>query len=148
MTEINPYQKSAVTTATAMELVLMVYDECIRTLDLAEEAFSIEGPDSIQAIGKQIIHAQETITELSLSLDMERGGDIAMNLYRVYDFMISHLSKANAKKELKPIQEVREMMVDLREAWQQVSGQEAMMQDENNNPSPPGNSGGRFRLAG
>ena len=145
MTELNAYQKNAVTTATAMELVLIVYDECIRALDAAQEAFNIEGPESIEAVGKNIVQAQNAITELSLSLDLDQGGEIAENLYRVYDFMVNHLSEANSKQEKKPILEVRDMMADLRDAWRQVSEKEAMMHEET---PPPGNRGGHFRIAG
>lgn len=146
MGEMNPYKKNAVTTATGMELVLMVYDECIRSLDLAMEAFKIEGPESIELIGNHLQHAQETITELDLSLDLERGEEIAVNLHRLYEFMVYHLSKANVKKEISRVQEVREMMDDLRGVWRQVAAQESMIQKPET--APTGLRSGRFSLSG
>ncbi|QBG47394.1 flagellar export chaperone FliS [Verrucomicrobia bacterium S94] len=145
MAELNQYQKIAVNTATAMELVLMVYDECIRSLEKAEEAFKLEGPERIEPIGKHLRHAQNAITELSVSLNMEQGGEIAENLSRLYDFMINHLSRANVKKELQPVRDVKDMMVDLREAWVQVAEQAPVL-----SPEPPSGShgGGRISLAG
>jgi flagellar protein FliS len=136
MAELNPYKKTAVTTATGMELVLMIYDECIRSLDQAMEAFKIEGPEAIEQIGSHLLHAQETITELDLSLDLERGEEIAVNLHR---------SQANVKKELGPVKEVREMMDDLREVWKQVAAQESMFQKSE---APLGTRSGRFSLSG
>jgi flagellar protein FliS len=145
MAELNQYQKTAVNTATAMELVLMVYDECIRSLDKAEEAFKLEGPERIEPIGNHLRHAQDAITELSVSLDMERGGEIAENLNRLYNFMTNHLSQANLKKELQPVRDVKEMLVDLRGAWSQVAEQAPMLAPE----PPAGNRGsGRISLAG
>ncbi len=123
MAEINPYQATAVKTATPVELVLMVYDECINSLRNAEKAFQITGPERIEKIGNNLLHAQDAITELSLSLDMEQGGEIAENLSRLYDFMTHHLSEANTKKEIKPVHDVREMMQDLRDTWAQVAKQ-------------------------
>lgn len=123
MAEINPYQKSAVQTATPVELVIMVYDECINSLNSAEQAFAIEGPERIEQIGNHLLHAQDAITELSLSLDMDNGGEVAENLSRLYDFMTRHLIDANVKKELKLVLDVREMMIDLRDTWKQVSQQ-------------------------
>lgn len=145
MAELNQYQKTAVNTATAIELVLMVYDECIRSLDRAEEAFKLDGPERIEQIGVHLLHAQDSITELSTSLDMERGGEISKNLRRLYDFMTNHLSQANIKKEVEPMREVREMMVDLRGAWGQVAEQAPMLTPE----EPASNRGsGRISLAG
>ncbi|MDF7800908.1 flagellar export chaperone FliS [Pontiellaceae bacterium B1224] len=142
MAELNQYQKTAVNTATAMELVLMVYDECIRSLDKAKEAFKLEGPERIEQIGNHLRHAQDSITELSISLDMERGGEIAENLGRLYDFMSNHLSRANLKKEVQPVLDVMDMMVDLRGAWCQVAEQAPMI-----TPEPPAGSRGTGRIS-
>lgn len=125
MAGLNQYQEMSVNTATPMELVIMVYDECIRSLDRAEAAFKIEGPERIEKIGNNLLHAKDAITELSVSLDREQGGEIAENLGRLYDFMSNHLSRANMKKEIGPILEVKELMLELREAWDQVKQQEA-----------------------
>lgn len=146
MAELNQYQKTAVTTATAIELVLMVYDECIRSLNKAEEAFKLEGPERIEQIGNHLLHAQDSITELLISLDMERGGEIAINLARLYDFMMTHLSQANLKKEIEPVREVKEMMADLRGTWGQVAEQAPMLTP----PDAPvgGRSNGRISLSG
>jgi flagellar protein FliS len=142
MAEINPYQATAVRTATPVELVLMVYDECITALRNAEEAFQITGPERIERIGNNLLHAQDAITELSLSLDMERGGEIAENLSRLYDFMTHHLSDANTQKEIKPVQDVRGMMQDLRDTWAQVAKQVGGQ----NAPTAP--RSGRISIAG
>lgn len=121
MAEINPYKTSAVQTATPIELVIMVYDECINSLNRAEQAFEIEGPERIEKIGNHVLHAQDAITELSLSLDMDNGGEVAENLSRLYDFMSRHLVEGNVKKDLKALQDVRQMMTELRDTWNQVA---------------------------
>ena len=146
MAELNPYTKSTVATATAMELVLMVYDEGIRSLDLAEAAFGIGGPESIALVGNHLRHAQDAITELSVTLDMQQGGEIAVNLHRIYDFMINHLSQANVTQSLPPVLEVRNLMIELRDTWQKVAEQEAQI--EGGTQAPPGIASGRFRFAG
>ena len=123
MAEMNPYQTNAVQAATPIELVVMVYDECINSLNRAEQAFAIEGPERIEQIGNHLLHAQDAITELSLSLDMENGGEVAENLSRLYDFMTRHLVEANVKKNLQAVLDVRQMMSELRDTWSQVSQQ-------------------------
>lgn len=147
MAELNQYQKDAVTTATPMQLVLIVYDECIRSLDMAEECFKIEGPERFELIGGHLRHAQDAISELSISLDMDNGGEIAGNLKRLYDFMINHLSQANVKQKLEPVIEVRDIMNDLRDAWVQVAEQAPMVQPQTAAPVG-GNSKGRYSFSG
>ncbi len=123
MPSTETYRSTHIMTATPMELITMLYDECISSLLKAEEAFKIEGPDRFQEISNNILHAQDVITELSVSLDMEKGGQIAANLQRLYDFMITHLCSANTRKVLQPLKEVREMMIDLGKTWKQVAEQ-------------------------
>ena len=54
---------------------------------------------------------------------MENGGEVAENLSRLYDFMTRHLVDANLKKDLRALQDVRQMMTELRDTWNQVSQQ-------------------------
>jgi len=124
------YQQMNVMTASPMELIIMLYDECIRSLAKADQAFTISGPERIEAINNSLLHAQDIITELAVSLDIEKGGEIAGNLQRLYDFMVNHLSQANIAKDRMMILAVRKMMIELREAWQDVSKQEATAQPQ------------------
>ncbi len=137
MNTVRKYQELNVTTASPMQLILMLYDECIRALDRAETGFAIEDNPTLrnETIGNNILHAQDIITELAVSLDMEKGGEIAINLQRLYDFMVNHLTTANVNKEVKPLREVRTMMADLREAWREVAKHENLS-EANSTPTP------------
>ena len=123
MNTARKYRETNIKTASPMQLVLMLYDECLRALDRADKALDLTGPERIETVGNHLLHAQDIITELAVSLDMEQGGEIAANLHNLYDFMINHLSEANVKKERKPIRDVHKMMSELKEAWQQVEVQ-------------------------
>lgn len=129
MYNARKYQETQIMTASPMQLILMMYDECIQSLEKALIAFEHEGPERIQNINNNILHAEDVITELAVSLDMDKGGEIAQNLHRLYDFMIFHLSQANVKHEVKPVQEVKKMMTELREAWGKVAEQEPQRDD-------------------
>lgn len=124
MPTAEKYQQTQIMTASPMSLVVMMYDDCIQTLERAERAFALPNPQRIEAINSAILHAEDVITELAVSLDMEKGGEIARNLHRLYDFMIYHLSQANTRKEVNRVTEVRRMLCELREAWQKVREQE------------------------
>ena len=143
MYQTNTYQQTDVLTASPMQLVLMLYDECLRTLEKAEKAFQINGPNRIEAVGKNLLHAQDVITELAISLDMERGGEIAQNLHRLYDFSINHISMANVQQKVQPVRDVISIMTELKEAWQEVAKQEPVGEE----PTHPVERG-TFRITG
>lgn len=124
MNNVNNYRQTHISSASPMELVLMLYDEAIRSLSKAEESFTVTTPERFETIHQNIMHAQNVITELAVSLDMGRGGEIAANLQRLYDFMHHHLCHANARKIVEPIREVRLMLEELRDAWKTVAKSE------------------------
>lgn len=121
MNKISSYLQNQVLTASPAELILLLFDEGLRTLKKAETAFAIETPDRFEVINNHLVHAQDVLMELSLSLDLEQGGEIAANLQRIYDFMIRHLSHANSEKVIQPVIEVHHLLTTLRNAWQQVT---------------------------
>ena len=143
MTTARKYQEMNVMTASPMELILMLYDECIRSLEKAEEAFSVEGPERIERINNSLLHAQDIITELAVSLDLEQGGEIAQTLQRLYDFMVNHLSRANVTKAIKPVRDVKDMLKELRDAWREISKEEDPRED-----SPKTNMMSNINIAG
>jgi flagellar secretion chaperone FliS len=124
MPAFENYHNTHIMTASPMELILMLYDEAVKSLGKAEEAFKIEGPGRIQEINNNLLHAQDIITELTASLNFEKGGEIASNLYKLYEFMIHQLSQANINKKVKPVREVKALMIELKEAWLKVAEKE------------------------
>ncbi|MFY9446633.1 MAG: flagellar export chaperone FliS [Dethiobacteria bacterium] len=121
MTE-NPYQRyraNAVETADPGRLILLLYDGALRFINQAEQA--LERQDLEQAHYK-LLRAQDIIAELMGSLDLEQG-ELAGNLFRLYDYMHYRLIQANIKKSAAPLQEVSAMLKSLRESWQEVCRQ-------------------------
>jgi len=116
-------------TASPMQLIIMLYDECLRSLDKGIAAFAVESPDRFEQVGTHLLHAQDVITELAISLDMEKGGEIAHNLHRLYDFAMSHLSRANVQQNVKPVHTVVTIMTELKEAWLEVAKSEPVAEE-------------------
>jgi flagellar secretion chaperone FliS len=115
------YKEVQVNTANSGKLLIMLYQGCIKFLRIAGKG--IEDKD-IELANNNIIKAQNIIRELINTLDMENGGEIARNLYSLYDFMNSQLIYANINKELAPVETVENMMLELLEVWQQVVDKE------------------------
>jgi flagellar protein FliS len=119
------YQVNQVETADPKQLVIMLYEGAIRFL---EEALSqIENYKKYDIVNAKILRAQDIITELMVSLDMDRGGEIAENLLSLYVFMKKELLEANIKKERAGIEQVIKMFKDLLDAWKQLDARPAAL---------------------
>jgi flagellar protein FliS len=101
----------------------MLYDEAVKQLDIALEmiASAKRKPNSIEKINKAVVKTQEIITELMASLDFEVGGEIAQNLFSLYNWFNRELLQSNITKDEVRIRAVRDMMNDLRSAWQEIT---------------------------
>ena len=114
----NPYQSynnAQVMTATPGELTLMLYNGCIRFLKQAKAAMEQK---QVQETNTNITRAQNIITELMSTLRMEY--EISKNLMELYQFMQRHLLMASLKKESQKVQDIIELMEDLRNTWQEA----------------------------
>ena len=122
--KVNPYRAyrdTQIKTAGQGKLIVMLYDEAIRQIDTAIHAMD-GSSDEVDAISNALIKAQDLVTELMVSLDFERGGDIAQGLFSLYMFFNQQLVDANMKKEPEPLREIKKMLAELRGAWVQISG--------------------------
>ena len=112
------YQTQQVMTASPAQLVAMLYDKAI--LSLRETVRAIEAGD-IQARFNANKRAGDIITHLFTTLDIERGGEIAANLSRLYSFMLSRLTFVDVRNDPEPAREVIALLEPLRESWNQIA---------------------------
>jgi len=117
---LNAYTQTKVTTTyNPVELVVMLYDGAIDFLDKAATAINMrEVPIKIKYIDKAIA----IIEELLNALNLEVGGEIALNLQNLYLHMMRELVLANAKNDANKIKHVINLLKELREAWVQIKG--------------------------
>ena len=117
---LETYRETQIRTASQGKLIVMLYDGAIRNINLALESLK-EKPRKLDKISNYIIKAQDIITELIVSLDFEKGGEIAKNLFSLYVFMNRQLLDANITKKNKPLEDVKRLLADLREAWVEIA---------------------------
>lgn len=108
------YRRTQIETAPPEQLILMLYDGAIRFARSARRA--IEAGDR-QKAHRDLTRTQDVISELISSLDLEAGGEIAANLYRLYRYLYQRLVQANVGKKVEPIDEVIHLITELREGW-------------------------------
>ncbi len=95
----------------------MLYDGCIKFLKHAK--VGLESKD-IPKFARFLSKSQAIISELMLTLDFERGGEIARDLDRIYDFALFYLTEANLEKSPAKIQKVIELIETIASAYREV----------------------------
>ena len=123
---ISTYRETRVKTASQAQLVIMLYEEAVKSLDRALELLVLneggkKNPGNIERISKSILKTQEIITELTVSLDFEQGGDIARNLFALYTWFNKELLEANIGQNIRRVTAVRNQINELRSAWAEIA---------------------------
>ena len=112
------YRTLAVETASPGRLILMLFDGAVRFLSAAEAGFEIEElRERNEAINNNLVRVQNIVTELQRSLDLQKGGEFARNMYALYDFMSTQIMEANIRKDVEPVKTVSRLLGDIRDAW-------------------------------
>jgi len=117
---LNPFRQymvNKVETATPLMLIIMLYDESIKMCGLARADLG----KSKESVHNKLIKAQKIITELTVSLNMEAGGEVAENLKSLYVYLHMRLVEANIENNGDKIDEVVRILKELREAWYMVN---------------------------
>lgn len=70
--------------------------------------------------GERLGKALDIVISLRTCLSMDDGGDIASNLDSLYDFMIRQITHANQNNDGKAIDDVVEMLREIKSAWDQI----------------------------
>lgn len=119
---ISAYNKvgidSGVTSADPHKLISMLYQGALLAIANAKNGLLRK---DIPAKGKAISHAILIIDSgLNASLDKKVGGDLALNLAALYDYMSGRLLHANINNDMEALDEVARLLTDLKDAWETI----------------------------
>lgn len=103
--------------ASPVRLVICLYEQAIE--DLRRAVIALEKGD-IEARTRGINHALMVIAQLQGSLDMERGGEVAINLARFYGVVRAGLAEAQMKQSGIILEQQVSHLVLVYEAWLEV----------------------------
>lgn len=120
--QLNRYHQVAVRTADQKELILICYDEAIRSLQQGQEYYL---KNRYADKSRCFIRAQNFINELLVSLNLEAGGQIAWNLKRLYQYILDQITLADVKRNLKLLSQLIALLAELRSAWAQIDSRSA-----------------------
>lgn len=113
----DTYLESRILSADPVELVKMMYQASIAAVQDARRHLA---SGDIAARARAISKANRILTELTISLDHERGGELSQGLARLYDYMNRQLIDANFRQADGPIEEVLGLLLTLAEGWEGV----------------------------
>jgi len=120
---VHQYRRTQVLTASTVQVIVLLYDGALQSLELAREGIvNNHYADKARFLGR----AFDIVSELSNVLDMERGGEVADLLRRLYGYMLDELTKANLHHDARYLEGPIRCLTTLREAWQSLAQQKAL----------------------
>ena len=119
---ISAYQKvgvdAAVEVADPHRLILLLFSGAQAAIGKARAAMQ---QNQIAEKGSAISKAIDIISNgLKVSLDLESGGDLALRMEALYDYMVMRLLDANIKNDTKALEEVAGLLEDIHSAWRGI----------------------------
>lgn len=127
--EENPYQAYTdgnVFSDNPLNLVVALYEGA---LDATNQAASALTAGDVLRRTKAINKGISILTELLVTLDHKRGGEISQNLKRLYSYMQVQLLTAHARQQSEPLAEVSRLLSTLLEAWRGAGVKESAVPD-------------------
>jgi flagellar protein FliS len=104
--------------ASPVQVVQVMLDAVLSRV--AEASGHIERGE-VAAKGEKIGKALAIIEALMLGLDKERGGDLAQNLERLYDYASRTLLKANLENRPDLLKEVVSLLREIKLGWDGIA---------------------------
>ena len=121
MRAANPwksYRETATLTAPPGQIVLMLFEGAIRSLERSLPGFTNTDPaESNMIIHNNLQRAQDINRELNGALNMQDGGEFAANMRRLYDYLERRIWESNLKKNSAGVGEAIRHLTVLRDAW-------------------------------
>ena len=113
------YSHAQVTSITPKQLLLLMFDGGLRFLRQARTALAA---DDLRVFCESLSRAAAIVSELQATLDKRQGGDIAIQLDRLYDFMMVRLSEANATRSVRPLEDALRVLDTIADGYRAIIG--------------------------
>lgn len=112
------YRTQEIMTAAPARLVAMLFDRAVASLNEAIEAIKL---GDVERRWRANNRAIEIISHLAMTLDMEKGGQIAQNLDQLYRFLLIRLPQVDLRNDAKPAEEAIQILEPLRATWHELA---------------------------
>lgn len=112
------YREMEVAGATPGQLVVILYDHFLTHLAKARYAMDAE---QLAARSDALSVCRSVLTELLVTLDRDRGGDMAVHLGAIYSFLLGELTTLGIKPDRQRLERITRIVQELRDAFAQVA---------------------------
>lgn len=112
------YDEHEVLECDPIELVCLLYGKAIEKLSLAR---TLTEDDQISARNTAIARTSEILIELQSSLDADKGGEIAADLERLYEYIQQRLAAGLAERSDEPLAESLQLLDTLAGGWKEAA---------------------------
>lgn len=112
------YRTVGARSSSPLELVVMTYDGAIGFLQQARDAHERK---DLWGRARCTSKALALIGELRNTLNLEEGQDLAFELDRLYDYMMTRLLDVTTKRDPSGLEEVQRLLGTVREGWAQIA---------------------------
>ncbi|CDG21693.1 Flagellar protein fliS [Xenorhabdus poinarii G6] len=110
--------ESEIMNASPYQLIQILFNGALSAL---RRAMILMQQGNIPEKGLAISKAINIIDNgLKDGLDLEKGGEIAQNLFNLYDYMSRRLLHANLRNDEKAITEVIDLLTTISDSWRQI----------------------------
>ncbi len=113
------YRRGTVMAATPAQQVVLLYDGARRFLSQAAVAM---GDGDIERAHTTLRYAERIISHLDGTLDFDQG-ELPQQLHSIYQFYLSHLGAARLRQDRAKLEEVSDLLGELRDAWNQIASE-------------------------
>lgn len=113
------YLETSIATASKEDLIVKIFDFLVLNATQALEKLRNDRGD-IEGVHKALLRSQRALALLMGSLDMDVGGDVARNLFRIYEFWHHELVLANMQKDAERVERLLPYFQDYRQMWAQA----------------------------
>ena len=113
--------QSGIAASSPHKLIDMLFDGLIDSINKARGAIARgEIAEKGTAIGKAVRILEEG---LKAGLNLEQGGELALNLRNLYDYCIIELTNANLKNDEQKLLEILKIIEPVSNAWKEIAPQ-------------------------
>ncbi len=117
-TQAARYREAEVLSASPAQLVVIVYEHLLTNLRRARlQVGDIDGGPRSDSLAR----SRAALTELLVTLDHEKGGDLAVRLGSIYTFVLGELSVLGVKPDAERLDAIIALAGELHEAFGQVA---------------------------
>jgi flagellar secretion chaperone FliS len=122
------YRQIATQTAPPGQLILMLFDGALHSLERALTGFDYRDPrEKNQTIHNNLQRAADIIRELNNSLNLDAGGKLAETLCNLYYYFDQRIVESNLQKHRAGVDEVIVLLKELRDAWAAMLSNQGQM---------------------